>query len=354
MVKNLQRNNRPDYYKIPESINTVDYFNSVINSETLHAKIETLISTQASLINSTVELSKIVGSSKEAMKLASAAVAPLSGTIQALGFNLSEISKVALRTDELLKIPTYDFVKSPMASALNVATDAIKINQDRILSILPNIQDIFGLAKIDTSNQISQISVLNSLAIGSLQSSDVLFPVFKTEKKDSDIHEKIEKLELKINQLENKNENLVLTDITSNITKILEGLDGNIADCFKGAITTLLEAKSEDLVGQVAESLTRVVENLPFVLSKKQVYLSNNKEDKVVEALSFYLGVSKEEYKSNYLVMQQKTFYSILGNIRHRKSGAYKLYNKNKKLFKAFVMQIEAYIYILVTLKNEN
>ncbi len=353
MEKVSKKDDKLEHYKIPESIHTVDYFNFVINPETLHAKIEPLISVQASLINTLAEFNKITEPVKKSIVRASDVIGPLSGTIQALGLNLAEVSKVALKTDDLLKLTTYDFVKSPMASALNVATDAIKINQDRISSVLPCMQDIFGLAKIDTSNQISQISALNSLAIGSLQSSDVLFPVFKTKEKDSDIREKIEKLELKIDQLENKNENLVLTDITSNITKILEGLDSDIADCFKGAITTLLEDKSEDLVGQVAESLTRVIEKLPFALSKKQVYSSNDKENNVIEALLLYLDIPKEEYKSDHLVMQQKSFYSILGNIRHRKSRAYKLYNKNKKLFKAFVMQIEAYIYILVTLKNE-
>lgn len=354
MAKNQEKNNWLEHYKIPKSVNADSCFNSVINPETLHSKFEPLISAQASLVNSATELTKTIEPIKESMARINTIVGSLEGPIQRLGLTLTGVGKIALKTDDLFKVPTYDFINRPMASALNVATDAIKINQDRIASVLPDIQDAFNLSSGSISNQISQISALNSIAIESLQSSRTLSPTFKTKEKDSDIREKIEKLESKIDQLENKNENLVLTDATSDIIKILESLDNDIAHCFKGAMTILLEDKSEDLVGQVAESLTRIIENLPFILSKKQVFSSCSKEDKVIEALSFYLGIPWEEYKNHHLIKQQKAFYTTLGNIRHRKSSAYKFYNRDKKLFRAFVMQVEAYIYILITFKKEN
>lgn len=353
MLKNKkQKDNRLRYCKIPESVNVDNYFNSVVNLETLHSKIEPLISTQTFLTDSVAELTKIIEPTKESMVQIGNIVNPLTGSMQVLGSSLAEVSKIALKTDDLLKVPTYDFVNSPVAATLNVAVDAIKINQNKIESIFPYTQDVYDPSKMSVSNQISQISALNSIAIKSLESSNVLFPVPEIKENISDISEKVAKLELKINQLRDKNENIVLTNITSDIIKILKELDDDITDWFKGAMRNLIEAKNEDLVGQVAESLTRVIEKLPLILSKKQVFLSTNKEDNAIEALSFYFGTPKEKYKNNHLIMQQKSYYAILGNIRHRKSCAYKFYNRNKKLFKAFVVQVEAYIYILLTFKN--
>ena len=333
------------YVKGNEFISPVDI------SETLHLKIEPLIGIQTILIDSATKLSQFYEPTKRSIEQVSVLISPIAESIRSLGSSLAEVSKTALATGELLKVPTYDFLNSPITSALNASVDAIKIGQERIMSIMPDNKRIADLLDIGISSQVSQISALNSIALDSLQSSPVLFPVPRTDEKISNLDEKIQSLESKIIHLENKNNDLSLTDITANIIKILENLDEEIADCFKGAMTTLLDAKGKDMVAQVAESLTRVIERLPFSLSKKSIPLKINKNS-IYDAIGGLTGITKDE--AEHLVEQQHYFYSTLGLIRHRNKKIFNLYNTDHSRFKALVVQTEAYIYILLTFGNKN
>lgn len=320
-------------------------------TDTLRSKIYPLIGVQTALINSASNLAQIYEPIKKSMTQISTLISPVVKSVQSLGTSLAEISRTALATGELLKAPTYDFLNNPMASALNTSIDAIKIGQEKIMSIIPDNKGIIGLLNIGISNQVSQINALNNIAIDSLQSSPMLYPVVsKPDERISELSEKIQTLESKIVHLSEKNKNLFLTDITLNITTILKDLDDDISACFKGAITTLLEDKSEDMVGQVAESLTRVIERLPFRLSNKLVPPKVNKDD-IYHAISSLRSKSKEVIE--HLVEQQHYFYSTLGSIRHRNKRIYNLYNSDHSRFKALAIQAEAFIYILLTFSNE-
>lgn len=319
-------------------------------ANTLHSKIEPLVGAQTALIDSATKLAQIYEPAKGLMAQIDTLISPVAESVQLLGTNLAKVSKTALATGELLKAPTYDFLNSPMASALNVSVDAIKIGQGRIQSIMPDNMSITGLLGIGISNRVLQIGALNNIAIDSLQSSPTLFPIPKTDERISDLGEKIRILESKIVRLEEESENLFLTDITAKIITILENLDGDIANCFKGAMMTLLASNNKDMVGQAAESLTRVIERLPFKLSRKSVPSKVNKNN-VRDAINNLKGISKEEIE--HLVEQQFYFYKTLGSIRHRNKKIYNLYNFDHSRFKALAIQTEAFVYILLTFNNE-
>ncbi|MBU0998744.1 hypothetical protein KKG24_00325 [Patescibacteria group bacterium] len=353
-MKNRLTDNKEKPYT--SAATEIDFGISRINDisaigETLHSKIDPLIGVQTALMDSATKLAQIYEPVKESMGKIGALISPVAETVQLLGTNLAEVSKTAIATGELLNAPTYDFLKSPMASILNVSTDAIQIGQERIMSIMPDSKGTTTLLEIGVSGQISQISALNSIALDSLQSSPILFPVSKTDEKISDLDNKIQLLESKIIHLEKNNDNLFLTDITSNIVKILEDLDDEIADCFKGAIRTMLDNKNKDLVGQVSESLTRVVEKLPLVLVK--VNSRVRKEEKIKLAMLEYLDKLPDQYEKESLIIQQKSFYSVFGILRHRNAKQYKMFKNDISRFKSLVIIFESFIYTLITI-NDN
>jgi len=265
-----------------------------------------------------------------------------------LSDGLEKVYNTASVTNELLNHPIYDHLNNPMGSVLNAAVDSLKIGQERMMSV---IQDNVGIASIKVANQVSQINTLNNMAIDSLNLSPALFPAENSDDKIANLNEKIQKLESKVIDITEKSDKIYLTDITENIMKILDELDSDIAQCFRGAMTILLEAKSEDMVGQVAESLTRVIEKLPFCLSKKTFPSNVNKTNvrNAICSLEFVL-----ENDIDYLVEQQHYYYSTLGSIRHRNKKIYNQYNNDYALFNALAIQAEAFIYILITANNEN
>lgn len=333
-----------------ELVRIDETINSVVIPETFHLKIEPLIKIQTDLMDYSTKLSQFYEPAKESIEQVGTLFSPVVESVRVLGTSLAEISRTALATGELLKVPTYDFLNSPITSALNASVDAIKIGQERIISIMPDNKRIADLLDISISSQVSQINALNSIALDSLQSSPVLFPIPKTDEKISNLDEKMQSLESKIIHLENKNNDFSLTDITANIIKILENLDDEIADCFKGAMRTINNDKNEDLVGQVSESLTRVVERLPLVLAR--VDLSVKKDRDTTQALLKYLDKLPDQYEKDSLMLQQKSFRSLFGILRHRNAKQYRIYKKDIFRFKSLVISFESFVYTLIIINN--
>lgn len=316
-------------------------------SETLQFKIEPLIGAQTTLIDSATKLSLVC----EPMKQIGNLISPVSESVQSLGAILAEVSKTALANGELLKAPTYDFFSSPMASVLNMSADAIKLGQERIISIMPGNKDITGLLDIGTPNQVSQINSLNSIALDSLQSSPILFPISKADEKISNLDKKIQSLESEMIHLKKNNDDLFLTDITLDIVEILEDLDDEIADCFKGAMRTMHDNNNEDIVGQVSESLNRVVEKLPLALAP--IHARVKKEEKIKLALLKHLDKLPDHYEKASLINQQKSFYSVFGILRHRNAKQYLLFKNDIPRFKSLVIVFESFVYTLITINDD-
>jgi phage shock protein A len=127
------------------------------------------------------------------------------------------------------------------------------------------------------------------MSLDTLQSSATLFPDRK-EQKLEELDDKVTVLEIKIKTLTQEKNSLIFSDITKEVSDELEKIDSELAKCFRGAIRTLEEDRSEDLVAQVAESLTRVVENLPFKLAQKGTkFIEKKKSTMITNAMKEYL-----------------------------------------------------------------
>ena len=323
---------------------------------TLQTKIEPLITAQANLIKNIAKFNPDLSIIAESLGRAGSVLSPIAESVQSLGSSLSAINKIAIESNLSLKIPSYDFVNEPFLSVLNSAADSIRINQNQLLSCVPNIKSNLSEITLGIPSTINQISSLGNIALDYLGSSPTLFPLgIELEESEVDIlKKKVENLELKFEKLESESRNTKLTDITDIVSNKLERMSPDLAKCFRGAMATLIADQSEDLVGQVAESLTRVIEELPFLLTNKNRFSSNNKEEQIKEALEDYLGLEHGVKNIHHLIRQQQGYYTVLSGTRHRNQNVYKMYNKDINLFKALVIQIEAYIYILITYDGKN
>lgn len=330
---------------------------SVNPTFTLQTRIEPLLTAQAGLATSVsgFNFNKAVLNGSfwcENTMLFSAA-----NPIHSLGSGLSMVSKIATDSNLLLKVPSYDYIREPILSMLGSAVDTIKVNQNQILSFIPNTKPSVNYATTPyLAHNINQISSLGNIALGYLESSpSIFYSGIKSNDSEIDTYKKkIVNLELRVEKIENENRRTKLTDITNDVSNRLEIINPDLSKCFRGAMATLIADQSEDLVGQVAESLTRVIEELPFLLSNKKEFQSKNKEGKIREALENYLGLKQGKGYTNHIFLQQQGYYTVLSDIRHRNEDVYRFYNNDKNLFKAIVIQIEAYIYMLITFKNEN
>lgn len=345
MKNNWQENN-----KIDLCLDSTKLSGNFI-AENFQSKIEPLIDFQSTLIDSASKLTNVSIPTIETFNKIDDVIRPISESIQSLGFSLSGISNIALKNDQLLKPPIYDFAVNPMISALNAAADTIKISQNRLAEILPSIE-LFNTSKIfESTQQINQINSLRTIAVDTLLKSPVYLPITQEEEKIRRMDSKISAIEEKIDKLNDKNRTLAVSEISENIVDLLQSLDPEIAKRFKGAIATL-SSESEDLVAQVAESLTRIIEDLPYIISGKEKKATKDRKNEISLILAKYLGVPENEISSNHLIIQQHSYYSTLSTIRHRNAD-YQTYEKDRFRFKALVIGIESYIYILLTTKNE-
>lgn len=339
--------NIPDY-SVTESIINKSYS----DFRTISEKIEPLIDTQSILSSRIASLDNtLFDGAKVYNDDISNILSPLTGSAKILGDSINQVGRMAIDSKILFDKASYDFINNPLSATLNTAIDTIEINQNRLAAFIHDADTISDYLTLSKSSEIINTDSLGSIAIESLKSSPFLFPI-EREGKIKDIEDKVNSLETKINQLTEEKNNLSLTDITKDVSDELERIDLDLAKCFRGAITTLIKNDNEDLVGQVAESLTRVVENLPLKLAGENIkYSSSDKEVMIGEALGAYLKIKNNDQSKYHLIAQQKNFYATLGSIRHRNL---KIYNNDVARFKAFIVQVEAYIYILLTFNNEN
>lgn len=321
---------------------------------TLQTKLEPLFSAQSALSTSISALDfGLSASTKASISAINTSLSPVLESVRSLSDTLVNVGKLTIDARLLSAKPSYDFLNNPLWATLSTTMDAIKIGQDRLNTSLLSIGDTSISSYFSTPNQVTNIGILGNMSLGALQSSIFLPPVVTDKERINKLDTKVVSLEEKVERLSVEKDALSLTDITKQVAQELEKVDSELAKCFKGAMTTLIANQSEDLVAQVSESLTRVVENLPFRLIEWNITLSEKKTKlKIVEALGNYLNLSEEDRNKNALISQQKAFYDTLCEIRHRNT-TYGIYSNDRDRFRALVTQIETFIYILLTYKNE-
>ena len=69
------------------------------------------------------------------------------------------------------------FVNQPLVSILNSTADSIRINQDQLLSYIPDINSNLSQVTLGAPSVINQISSLGNITLDYLKSSPTSFPL---------------------------------------------------------------------------------------------------------------------------------------------------------------------------------
>ncbi len=273
-------------------------------------------------------------------------LAPIGNAVTLINGNLEKVGAFASNVGLYSQKSSYDLVNKPLLSTLNIASDAISTNQMFASTALSNVYHQPRITQSAISH-IGRLTTLSDVALDMYQSPVPSIKIEKTDEKIDNVSREVKRLANEIEAIKNKKRENDLSEIKSEIVNHLGKIDKEMEDKFKGAINAI-ESENEDYVAQSAESLTRLIEMLPYHLGAK-VEQGMKKEVQITKGLAKYLNVPED----HYLALQQQSFYAVLGGIRHGNKEIYPIYNKNKPRYKALVMQIEAYIYTLLTYKND-
>ncbi len=272
----------------------------------------------------------------------SATVAQLGNAVDLIGNNIESVNSLATTSGLLGKSPTYDLVGSPTVATLNIATDNLSTAQGYTHSAFAKLEND-SLIVSSLALHSNRITTLNDAALNTAIFDIPVSPaiderVEKVEKKMLEINEKL--TEIKIQKRETD-----INDTEEEIAALLNGLEKRLGEKFRGAIQ-VINQKNDDYIAQSAASLSGVLEKmLPSLGIDEQ---QGNKQACIKKGLAKYLGVPE----NHYLVQQQPAFFDTLGGIRHDNPEVYKLYSEDESRYKALVLQIEGYIYTLLTYKD--
>ena len=187
-----------------------------------------------------------------------------------------------------------------------------------------------------------------------LQTSPMFFRTEDSVKDEEsrEIKNKIQELDEQIKEIKDRKLRLIISDYTKEVKEWLEGIEDSLARIFQGAIDVLDDGVSQDAVAQSAESMTRLLERLPEPLAKKVgVTLTESEiKRKNWEALALYVGVpvSFNEGSLHHVVKMQHVFYSTFCEIRHRNVEVFTMYQNDLPLYRALLLQVEAFLYTLM------
>ncbi len=143
-------------------------------------------------------------------------------------------------------------------------------------------------------------------------------------------------------------ENVVFKDQTQDMPKFFKNMASKLAAVslrlekyFLGAFLTL-NTNNCDKVGQVAQSLTRLIEELPLCLvEESKLTTITNKKDRICKALC---AIAESEIDSNDLISKQHYYYTTLSNMRHNKT----IYQENDEQFQSYIMEVFMFINNLI------
>lgn len=313
----------------------------VDNTKFLSVKIDSTIGNQLNLISKYDHslISEVASPDARYITLGQ-----VGNAVDLIGTNIEKVGSIAVNSGLINSAPSYDFVNHPGATAINIATDSIATSQRFTAEVLgndtisPNLasETLAHVGRLYAFNDsaLSMSGIANSLATG----SDV-----KIEKIQENVNQILEDIE----KLKSQKRNIDLTDAENEIAIMLDSIDEELGEKFHGAVKAI-KNENEDYVAQSAASLSSLLELLARSFgAKEQDELK--KDEWIKKGLSEYLGVDK----NHYLVVQQPAFFNTLAGIRHGNTEIYPLYRDDKPRYKVFVLQIEGYIYSLITFKND-
>lgn len=315
---------------------------------TIGQRIEPLLKIQRQLTDSAYSISSVV------QKIPTINLTQLSyisqGAIQA-GKSLEAIQDLTLKSNSLFKEANYDLLVNPISSALNIAVDNVALQQKTILVDLDSITRLGSIASPKFNEWGSASLKINDVALGALKESPYLFPDIRTTPvsilKDP-ATERIEKLEDEVRSIKNKKERNIIIEINHEVEELLSKIDGSLVKMFKGAYAVVNQ--NDDSLAQSAESMTRLLENLPSFLVKNFKPQDRTKEGAIKEMLAVHLLIKYDSVNdiNHPLVTQQHYFYETFSQIRHRNNKVYTEFEKDPARYKALILQVEGFLYQLI------
>jgi hypothetical protein len=315
---------------------------------TIGQKIEPLLKIQQQLTDSAFSINAVM---QKIPTIDSTRLSYLSeGAIQA-GKSLQTIQDLTLKSSSLFREVNYDLLINPISSALSIAVDNVALQQKTILGDLDSIAKIGTIVSPRFNKWNNTLLEISDVALETLRESPYLFPDLKTTTipvfKDPTT-ERIERLEDEVKDLKDKQEKDSIIKIDSEVEKLLSKIDDSLSKMFKGAYAVINQ--NDDSLAQSAESMTRLLEKLPFCLVKNFESQENTKEKTIKEILAIHLSIKYDSVNNinHPLIDQQHYFYKTFSQIRHRNDKIYKEFEKDPARYKALLLQVEGFLYQLI------
>lgn len=309
---------------------------------TIGQKIEPLLKIQEQIAHSTSLINSMV---QKIPTMDSARLSYISdGAIQAER-SLKAIQDFTLKSSSLFNEANYDLLVNPISSTLSIAADNVALQQKTILGDLDSIAKIGTITSPRFNGWDSTSLKISDLALGTLEQSPYLFPnslrATTIPSFKDPTTERIEKLEDEIKNLKEKKEKDIIVEINHEVENLLSAIDSSLAKMFRGAYAVVNQ--NDDSLAQSAESMTRLLENLPAHLVKNLESQEKTKEGVIREVLAVHLSSDI----NHPLITQQHYFYETFSKIRHRNS-IYKDFENDPARYKALLLQVEGFLYQLI------
>lgn len=315
---------------------------------TISQKIEPLLKIQQQL---TAPASSISAVMQKIPTIDPAKFSFLSDGAMQIGQNLQKIQGLAIKSSSLFKEANYDLLANPISSTLSIAVDNVALEQQTILKDLDLITKTGVIVSPDINKWDNTSLKINDVALGILEESPLLFPNLNSATipifKDPTT-ERIEKLENKVQSLKDTKDKSIITEISNEVKELLSKIDDSLLRMFNGAYAVINQ--NDDSLAQSAESMTRLLETLPFRLVKDFKSKEKIKEKIIKERLAIYLSLQYNSVDdiNHPLINQQHYFYETFSQIRHRNKKIYKEFEKDFSRYKALLLQVEGFLYQLI------
>lgn len=315
---------------------------------TIGQKIEPLLRIQQQLTDSAFSINSVV------QKIPTIDTTQFSyiseGALQA-GRSLQAIQDLTLKSSSLFREANYDLLINPISSALSIAVDNVALQQRTILGDLDSITRLGSIVSPKFNQWDSASLRITDVALGALKESPYLFPdtraisipIFRDP-----TTERIEKLEGEVQNLKEKKERSIILEVNHEVEGLLSEMDSSLLKMFKGAYAVINQ--NDDSLAQSAESMTRLLEKLPFHLLKNFESKEKVKERIIKEILATHLSLKYDSLDdiNHPLIAQQHYFYETFSQIRHRNDGVYIEFEKDPARYKALLLQVEGFLYQLI------
>jgi len=274
--------------------------------------------------------------------------------------SLSQFNKVTIESGLMDAIPQINFGLDPINSSLGIALDTLDQQKSVLTDAMNSLSDAFQLPGniVNDLTTLTESVKLNDLALGSIEAS-IISPsvsslssfsspsllIDESDDEMRELNERIEDLESKVKDLKKERNHRTLSLITEKVILLLREFSDELGDRFNSVCLTIFNGENCERIPHAAESMTRIIEDLPMILGDAPDTVGKSKEN-AAKFLGKFLKLDDTAILCHKLIAKQHEFYDVFSGIRHRNPSRY-LTDIN--MFEALLLQAEAYIYELLT-----